>query len=252
MDETPPTPEARVEIHDELASTSATAKERAAAGENGPLWILARRQTSGYGRRGDAWKSAVGDLMATRLFTLQADDPPPAQISFVAAVAVGEALRRLAPDAAPQLKWPNDVLVDGAKICGLLPELVTRDDPASAICLGVGVNIVTAPQLPERATVRLADLVVGPAPAPEAALEAIEEAFAERLAEWRREGFEPIRRAWMDRAYGVGRRVCVAGAGEEKTGVIEGLEPDGALRLSDKGRIVRARAGSLRFEPASG
>ncbi len=244
-------PTARLEIHQSLSSTSIAAKERAAAGEDGPIWILARSQTSGYGRRGDAWQAGVGDLMATRLFVLEGTDPPAAQISFVAAVAVGEAIVRLAPGAGVGLKWPNDVLVGGAKICGLLPELVTRDGAPPALCLGVGVNIVSAPDLPDRAAARLADIVDGPPPAPEAALEAIEDAFAARLGQWRREGFESIRRAWSAAAFGVGRPARIVGAGDEIRGVVEGLEPDGALRLRDGGRIVLARAGSLRFDPAA-
>lgn len=235
-----------VATFDELDSTSAEAKRRAATGDAGPVWIVARRQTSGYGRRGDAWRSDEGDLMATRLFPLRRNDPPPAQLSFVSAIAMGDTIDSLAPGAGLQLKWPNDVLIDGAKVCGLLPELVSRPGADPIVALGVGLNIVSAPNLPDKATTRLADhLGAPPKPAVDLVLARLEAALAARLAEWRYGGFEPIRRAWTARAFGLGARARIVGAGAELQGVVTGLEPDGGLRLEHQGRIVIARAGSF-------
>lgn len=239
-----------VRVHEAIDSTSAEARRRGEAGEAGPLWILARHQTAGYGRRGGVWQSGAGDLMATRLFALVSADPPPAQLSFVAAVALAETLRALAPGIRPQLKWPNDVLIDGAKVCGLLAELLVpaAGGPPSAatqVCLGVGLNIATAPTVPGRRTTRLADHVAGTPPSPDAALAVFETAFAARLSQWRREGFPPIRDDWARDGYGIGRSARVVGAGEEIAGVIAGLAPDGGLRLAQRGRIVVVRAGSL-------
>ena len=236
-----------VEIFDSLDSTSLEAKRRAESGQVVPCWILARQQTAGYGRRGDGWESTRGNLHATRLFPLLPADPPASELSFVAAIAIAEAIEALAQTSTPQLKWPNDVYIDDAKICGLLPELIARASGRQYVALGVGLNIAVAPCLADRKTTRLAKFLPGPVPTPEDVLDIVEGRFDRWLAEWRRDGFAPIAAAWTERAYGLGRMGWVVDAGPTISGVIEGLATDGALCLNDGGRIVMARAGSLRF-----
>ena len=115
-----------IEAYDELDSTNAEARRLAEQGERGPLWIVASEQTGGRGRHGRQWVSEPGNLYATRLFAIAAEPAVATQLSFVAAVAVREAVTKLFPDISPRIKWPNDLLIDGAKFCGLLPEVVAQ------------------------------------------------------------------------------------------------------------------------------
>src|SRR6476646_7487966 len=114
----------RLVAHEVLGSTNAEALSLARQGESGPLWVVADRQTAGRGRRGRAWISEPGNLYASLLLT----DPAPAerwpQLSFVAALAVYDAVIAVASAFAPRLaiKWPNDLLLDGAKFAGVLIE----------------------------------------------------------------------------------------------------------------------------------
>ncbi|HPE32049.1 MAG TPA: hypothetical protein PLV61_12720, partial [Parvularculaceae bacterium] len=106
---------AALALFETLDSTSLEARRRADAGARGPIWILALEQTAGYGRRGSGWEQAPGDVAATFLFDPGAPVEKLGQLSFVAALAVANAVRRFAPRAPISLKWPNDVLVGGGK-----------------------------------------------------------------------------------------------------------------------------------------
>lgn len=153
-------------------------------------------------------------------------------------------MERCAPAARAELKWPNDVYVDGRKIAGVLLELVGGEAPT--VCLGVGVNIVSAPADLERATVRLADLAQNP-PTIDEALDALDASLAALLGVWRRDGFAPIRDAWTERAYGLGAAARIVGPGETIEGTLVGLDEDGALLLERPEGRARVVAGSLRF-----
>src|SRR3974390_3115925 len=125
---------------DIVGSTNEEALRRARAGEAGPLWITARTQTAGRGRRGRAWVSEPGNLFATLLLTDPAPPESTPQLSFVAALAVPDALVALAPALAARLalKWPNDVLCDGAKVAGILIE--AEGTRPLVVAVGIGVN----------------------------------------------------------------------------------------------------------------
>ena len=107
-----------IEAYDEIDSTNAEARRRAEAGEGGPVWITARRQTAGRGRRGRAWSTEAGNLAATLLTTTDAPAAEAAQLSFVAALAACDLADTCLGAGAAQLKWPNDVLVFGKKAVG--------------------------------------------------------------------------------------------------------------------------------------
>jgi len=107
----------------ELDSTNEEARRLAEAGETGPLWISAARQTAGRGRRGRAWDTPAGNLAATLLLWPQASQAVTGQLSFAAALAAAEMVQHFAPDAAVTVKWPNDVLAEGRKIAGILLRL---------------------------------------------------------------------------------------------------------------------------------
>jgi BirA family biotin operon repressor/biotin-[acetyl-CoA-carboxylase] ligase len=235
---------ARIEIFESLDSTSREARRRADAGERGPVWFVAIEQTAGYGRRGSAWQQTPGDFAGTLLFEEAALAETIGELSFVAGLAVAEALERLAPGGPLQLKWPNDVLADGAKISGVLLELV-ESGAASLIALGIGVNIVSKPEGVDYPTARLLDrLGAAPAPAPAEVAAALDTAFAAWRATWRRSGFAPVRAAWLARAAGLGAQIRVRLENATVTGVFQDLDPSGALVLDcdDGPRTVRAGA----------
>ena len=231
-------------------STNAEARRRAEAGEAGPLWIAARRQTAGRGRRGRAWETGAGNLAATLLTTTAKPPAEAAEIAFVAALAVADLALAQVPDALVRLKWPNDVLVDGRKVSGVLIESGARPDGRLWLAVGVGVNLKSAPVAADRPATTLADHLradVAAPLAPEAALEVLARAFDRRLAAWENYGFEPIRTAWSARA-DLGRPCVVRLDQETVEGVAETLEADGALRLRlANGSVRRVTAGDVFF-----
>ncbi|MDE2184837.1 MAG: biotin--[acetyl-CoA-carboxylase] ligase [Alphaproteobacteria bacterium] len=233
---------------DQVDSTNDEARRRAGRGEKGPLWIIARRQTAGRGRRGNIWVSPSGNLAATLL--LRPDRPAAdcAQLSFAAALAVSDMLSGFAPAAAITLKWPNDVLVDGRKIAGILLE--SEGGPggrAAWLAIGIGVNLSDYPPDTEFPAIALASLGVLPPP-PQDALLDLAAALAKWYETWRTEGFAPIREAWLARAWGLGRRIRVRLAREELSGLFQGIDETGALQLGLPGGVARTiTAGEVFF-----
>lgn len=232
---------ARLEIFETLDSTSLEARRRAQSGARGPLWLVALEQTAGYGRRGGAWEQRVGDVAATFLFEERAAPGSLAQLAFVGALAVGDAIAAFG--VAPlSLKWPNDVLAGGGKIAGILLELL-KADGASLISLGAGVNIVSKPEGVQYPAARLLDFVEA-APAPEAFVQRLDAAFEGWRARWRRAGFAPIRAAWLDRAAGLGEFLRVQLPAGTTEGRFLDLDQSGALVLDCGGerRLISAGA----------
>lgn len=222
---------AGIEIFEELDSTSLEAKRRAERGAVQPLWILALRQRAGYGRRGAAWTQNEGDVAATLLFPPEASGEKLPQLSFVAALAVFDSIRRYSPKAKVSVKWPNDILVDGKKIAGLLLELVSPPTSPLIVALGVGVNIVTAPEIADYPTAKLIDYCVPP-PSPCEFVKTLDEAFAAWRDCWQTCGFSEIRSEWLSRAARLGERISVNLPGGTMEGVFEDLDLEGNLILS--------------------
>lgn len=224
-----------VRLVGETGSTNEDMKALAAAGEPEGAWLRAEVQTSGKGRMGRAWQGNAGNLYASTLVRLAQLDPPAHSLALVMAVAVHEALSEFVGVGALSLKWPNDVFAGNAKLCGMLLERV-----GDAIILGIGVNIVSAPTLPDRETTCLRDLGAASCDA-ENVLERIAEHFANSLAQWRTYGLEPLIRAWHARAHPPGTALAAElPDGERISGAFEGLDAQGALilRLADGVRRV--------------
>ncbi|WP_395395040.1 biotin--[acetyl-CoA-carboxylase] ligase [Novosphingobium sp. BL-8A] len=235
-----------IEVVEETASTNADLVRRLGAGEGigEGFWLRAVRQSAGRGRRGKAWSSPAGNLYASTVVALRADDPPVHTLAFVAALAVCDLVLSLLPAAASvQLKWPNDVLVDGAKISGILLER-----SGDHVIVGIGVNVVSAPELSDRATTSILASGASDIDA-QAVLHVLDARFAERLAQWRCEGLSGTLAAWQQSAYPLGTALKVMLDGEgQVTGTFAGLDPDGALRLrlADGGlRVIHAGDVSL-------
>jgi BirA family transcriptional regulator, biotin operon repressor / biotin---[acetyl-CoA-carboxylase] ligase len=201
-----------------LAETGSTnddvaglAREGAAEG----LWLRAGRQSGGKGRQGRAWVSPPGNLYTSTLVRLRPGDPPAPTLALVAAVALHEAIAPHAP--AARIKWPNDLLVEGAKLAGILLER-----QSDAVVIGFGVNLAHHPADLDRPAASLDP----PVPAP-AFLARLAAAFAGWLARWRAEGLAPVRAAWLAAAHPLG---TILSAGDSR-GAFDGLDESGALRL---------------------
>lgn len=236
---------APVEIFDEVDSTMLEARRRAERGETGPVWLVARRQTEGRGRRGRSWLSGEGNLLTTYLF---ATDRPPAEMAllgFAAGLAIAETLEASGAQGQVRLKWPNDVMIDGAKTAGILLESGPRQDGGIWVALAFGVNIAAAPEeLDQPVTCLHAALPAG------AKFRPTEADFfmsvRPKLEDWslrlEREGFEPLRQAWLARAYGLGQSVRVQQGDAQIEGRLVGISPRGELELeTDVGtRLIAA------------
>lgn len=226
-----------------VGSTQSTNTDLAALAASGAAegtWLRADTQTGGRGRIGRAWASPPGNLYASTLVRLRPGDPAAATLALVAAVALREAVQVFAPDMPVTIKWPNDLLVHGAKLSGILLERT-----GESVIIGMGVNLAHHPDLPERPATSLA--AYGPAPEPELFCETLADIFARWLARWRGEGLEPVRRAWLAAAHPMDTALTVnLGDGEALEGLFAGLNHDGSLslRLAD-GSIRAIHAGDV-------
>ena len=216
--------------YDEIDSTNEEARRLAAAGEAGPVWLTALRQTAGRGRRGRSWEMAGGNLAATLLLRPERPQGEWAQLSFVIAIAAADAMADFATDARVTLKWPNDVLADGKKLAGILLE--TANGPAPALAIGIGINLAHHPDGTEFPATSLAGLGAN-VPSADDALAALAASFAKWYEVWRAQGFDAIREAWLARAMGLGARIRARLATEERSGTFEGIDENGALLLNE-------------------
>lgn len=219
---------------DEVDSTNAEARRLAEAGRLAPVWITARRQTAGRGRRGRAWSSETGNLAATLLAVTRRPPAEAAQVTFVAALAAHDLVAAFVDPDRVRIKWPNDVMVDGKKACGILLESGAHPAGGLWLAVGVGVNLAHAPDDVERPAVAVAQTLradLAYAPPPEAALAVLAEAFDAWWDRWERYGFAPIRDAWAARAQGLGGPAVARLGHEAVEGTAEGLADDGSLRL---------------------
>ncbi|MCL9982023.1 MAG: biotin--[acetyl-CoA-carboxylase] ligase [Erythrobacter sp.] len=231
-----------ITLVEETGSTNADLAAAIRAGEGLPEghWRVARRQSAGRGRQGREWFDGAGNFMGSTAVMLGEGGPPPASLSFVAALAVRDAVAEvLGEGASLTLKWPNDVLLDGGKLSGILLEMVR-----GAIVVGIGVNLARAPQLPDRKTAALAD--VAPPPALEDFARGLASHFAHRLASWRRDGLGATLQAFLAVSiHAQGSALTVHDTdGSRLSGTFAGLEEsDGALRLrlaDGSERVIRA------------
>lgn len=232
-----------------LASTNETAKELAAAGAPEGTLVTAAEQSAGRGRYGRSWASPPGNLYASLLLRPNADPAAAAQLGFAAALAVAEAAQQVFPPGAPvSLKWPNDVLVGGAKAAGILLESRGGDAGAVAwLVIGIGVNLASAPlDTPYPATCLAA---WGAEVAPADFLPICAGRLLAWYEAWRQAGFAPVRAAWLGRAHPMGERLRVRLAGEELEGRFAGLDADGRLLL--EGREGRQPIAAAEVFPAA-
>jgi BirA family biotin operon repressor/biotin-[acetyl-CoA-carboxylase] ligase len=231
-----------ITLVEETGSTNADLAAALRSGEGWAegRWLVARRQTAGRGRQGREWFDGAGNFMGSSVVLLADGGPPPASLSFVAALAVRDAAAAAVGEgAALGLKWPNDVLLDGGKLSGILLEMVRGH-----IVVGIGVNLAKAPQLPDRKTAALAD--AGTPPALEDFAASLAAAFDRRLEAWRTYGLGATLQAFLAGSiHAAGSPITVHDTdGSVLSGSFAGLEEsDGALRLrlaDGSERVIRA------------
>lgn len=260
----------RFDAHETIGSTNAAALSRARAGDAGRLWVVSAHQSAGRGRRGKQWGTPEGNLAASLLSLVGSSPSVAATLGFVAGLALDEALRRVAPELSVtialdamadgrgknsdrlRLKWPNDVLLDGGKIAGILLEAEPLGDGQLAVVVGIGVNVIEAP---------------GNLPYPSAALSslgfradagdvffALSEAWIAIERIWDGgNGFSQIRQLWLDRAAGVGEEVAVRIGGEVLHGAFETIDDEGRLVIGLRDGSTRAiSAGEVHFGAVAG
>lgn len=239
-----------VHSHDEIGSTSDEARALAEAGAPHGTVVQARVQTAGRGRQARRWQSPAGNLY---LSVLLRPDLPPArtpELGFVAALAVADMVDGLLPpDRRAMLKWPNDVLVAGGKVAGILLERGAGDSggmagQGDAVILGIGVNLAWAPTDLPYAAASLAGSGAGIV-AIEDGLRLLLDHLGRRIAAWEADGFAPVRAAWLARAHPVGQFLAVRDGGRGIDGRFAGLAPDGALLLDTGTGVRRIVAGDV-------
>jgi BirA family biotin operon repressor/biotin-[acetyl-CoA-carboxylase] ligase len=228
-----------VQHHAVLPSTMDAARAAARDGAPDGTVVVAGQQTKGRGRQGRDWFSPVGNLYASILLR---PGLPPARLSelgFVVALAVADAVDAVLPGGHARLKWPNDVMVDGGKIAGILVEIVEDD----AAVIGIGLNIAHAPEAAPYPVTCLRD--AGANTAPEATLTHLLSALEARLAHWSEHGFARTRTAWLARGPAPGELVRVRIGARTDTGRFAGLDADGALLLAENETTRRVVAGDV-------
>ena len=230
-----------------LDSTNEEALRRLAARERTPFWIVADEQTRGRGRSGRRWQSPAGNLYATLVIETRVSPSVATQLSFVAGLAVHEAVAAHLPaDQLPRLrlKWPNDVMLGAAKLAGILLEsLPSPKRKGLTVILGMGINVAFAPTETERA---VASLGLEPADVPRvfAKLASALETWLARWDEGR--NFPAIREAWLGRALSLNESISVNLNGSAIRGKFRGVDAAGALQLETKpGVVVTVTAGDI-------
>ncbi len=251
----------RLEGFDTIGSTSSEALARARAGDAGRLWVVAGAQSAGHGRRGRAWQTPPGNLAASLLLIAAPGEALPATLGFAAGLALESAIGacapglsiRIAADRAEdarvrvRLKWPNDVLVDGAKVAGILLEAATVPGGPNGIVIGMGVNVRHAPEgVPYPATSLDA---CGAETRAERLFEELSDAWVAQQELWDLgRGFRAVRDRWLDRAAGIGAPVAVRIGEDVLRGTFETIDEEGRLvvRRAD-GSAQSISAGEVHF-----
>ncbi|MCT2399504.1 biotin--[acetyl-CoA-carboxylase] ligase [Novosphingobium mangrovi (ex Huang et al. 2023)] len=217
-----------IRIVEETGSTNADLAARLSGREYLPEgeWLVADRQTAGRGRLGRVWNDGAGNFMGSTVVRPGPGDPPASTLALMAGLAVHEAVAKFLPYSAQLwLKWPNDLLLDGAKVAGILLEMT-----GGVVIVGIGVNLVAAPEVPGRKIAALADYA--PPPGRDVFAETLAAEFAVERQRWRTAGLAPLLRRWQSAAHPMGTRLTVLPPGEEALeGSYAGLSEDGNLLL---------------------
>ena len=237
----------RLVFCESIGSTNDEAKRLARNGAPEGTLVWALEQTGGRGRRGRAWASPPGNLYTSLILRPRCPLDQAAQLGFVAALAVGDTLAwtlETRPDGV-SYKWPNDVLLRGRKIAGILLESELGEGEAPKfVVVGVGINLASSPRDTEFPATSIAEENLGTV-SPGAALEGFGRHFQAWVERWREEGFAPIRAAWRAHAMALGEPIRVRLEHATLHGRLIDIDQHGALLLESVGELRRIAAGEV-------
>jgi BirA family transcriptional regulator, biotin operon repressor / biotin---[acetyl-CoA-carboxylase] ligase len=251
----------RLAAFDHIGSTNAEAMARARGGERGPIWFVTSEQTAGRGRRHRPWIAPRGNLASSVLEVIEVPPAVAATLGFAAGLALEAALQRVSVEAALRsagsdqmkysLKWPNDVLAGRQKLAGILLEAEAVADNGLAVVVGIGTNVVAAPEGTPTPATSLAAL--GVHIGAEDLFGALSDTWAEFRGIWDLgRGFGEIRRLWLERAAGLGQRVAIHTGGSTVEGTFDSIDDSGCLVVrTSGGRRVPISAGDVYFGSAA-
>ena len=234
----------RLETFETLKSTSDTCILRAKAGEPEGLAILAHQQSAGRGSRGRQWQSPPGNLNLSILLRPKLPAAASSVFPLIAGIAVADAVGAFLPtNLSPMLKWPNDILLDGAKLAGILIDAAPQNELLDWLIIGIGINLLHAPAIQGRLTTTLA-AHGGQITPVEAALTVLNH-LAFWLERLNTSNVAPILDAWQQRAHPIGTEIQVQSISNTISGRFAGLSPAGELLLSVDNRIERFQTGEI-------
>src|SRR6266568_1678727 len=251
----------RLAAFDSIGSTNAEAMLRARAGERGPMWFVTSEQTAGRGRRHRPWIAPRGNLASSILEVIDVSPAVAATLGFAAGLALEAALQKMSIEASLRsagsdhmkfsLKWPNDVMAGRQKLAGILLEAEAVADNQLAVVVGIGTNVIAAPEGTPTPATSLAAL--GVHIGAEELFATLSDAWAEFRGIWDNgRGFSVIRQLWLDRAAGLGEPVAIQAGGSAVEGTFDTIDDTGCLivRTAD-GRRVPISAGDVYFGSAA-
>lgn len=251
----------RLFAFDKAGSTNAEAMSRARDGDRGPAWFVTSEQTAGRGRRQRAWIAPRGNLASSVLEVMDVSPAVAATLGFAFGLAHETALRRVSVEANLRLagsdqlkyllKWPNDILVSGQKLCGLLLEAEAMPGGGLAVVAGIGTNVIAAPEGTPTPAVSLSAL--GVHISAEELFGALSDAWVEFRGIWDNgRGFAEIRRLWLERAAGLGERVAINTGTMTVEGTFDTIDESGCLIVrTAEGRRMPIAAGEVHFGAAA-
>jgi BirA family biotin operon repressor/biotin-[acetyl-CoA-carboxylase] ligase len=251
----------RLTAFESIGSTNAEAMSRARDGERGPMWFVTSEQTAGRGRRHRPWIATRGNLASSILEVMDVSPAVAATLGFAAGLALEAALQRISIEISLRsagsdrmkysLKWPNDVLAGGQKLAGILLEAEAVADNRLAVVVGIGTNVVTAPEGTPTPATSLASL--GVHIGAEDLFVGLSDTWAEFRGIWDHgRGFGEIRRLWLERAAGLGQKVAVQSGGSTVAGTFDTIDEWGCLVIrTSEGRQVPISAGDVYFGSAA-
>jgi BirA family biotin operon repressor/biotin-[acetyl-CoA-carboxylase] ligase len=249
----------RLEAFDQVGSTNVEAIARGRDGDRGSIWFVTTEQTAGRGRRQRAWVAPRGNLASSVLEIMKVAPATAATLGFAAGLAIEAALRKVSVEAAlragPQpltydLKWPNDVLAGGKKLVGISLDAEAMGD-ALAIVVGIGTNVVAAPEGTPTPAISLAAL--GVHISAEELFATLSDSWVEFCGIWDHgRGFAEIRRRWLERAAGLGGKVSIQTGGAVIEGRFETIDEAGCLIVvTAEGKRMPVTAGDVYFGSAA-
>jgi BirA family biotin operon repressor/biotin-[acetyl-CoA-carboxylase] ligase len=244
-----------------VGSTNAEALTRARAGERGPIWFVTSEQTAGRGRRHRPWIAPRGNLASSILEMIEISPTIAATLGFAAGLALEAALRKVSAEASLRsagsdemkfaLKWPNDVLAGNKKLAGILLEAEAVAEHRLAVVVGIGTNVVAAPEGTPTPAISLKGLGVNIGA--EELFAALSDSWAEYRGIWANgRGFGEIRLKWLERAAGLGQPVSIQSGGSTVTGTFDTIDDSGCMIVgTSDGRRVPISAGDVYFGSAA-